>query len=308
MSSGHAIGIDVGGTKIAGGVVDVSTGAVSLRRQVPTDAERGGQPVLDDVAAMARALLADAAGTGVHPAALGVGVPELVDPAGQAFSAYRIAWAGLDVQSRLAPILPTVLSSDVRAAALAEARFGAGRGIADFLYVTIGTGVSGVLVQDGVPYAGSRGAALVIANGTTRHRCPGCGHVTAHMVEDLASGPGLAAAYGAPAEQVLAAGRSGDARACEVIGNATFELGRVLALLADALDPAAIVIGGGLGSAPGPYFEGLVSATRAGLWADDDRSLPFLQARLGADAGIVGAAVSTNGTTRLPNLTLAHSS
>jgi glucokinase len=247
----HAIGIDVGGSKIAGGIVNLGTGAVAARQQVPTGCERGGGPVLDTVADLVRGLRAEAG-------ALAIGI-----------------------------------ASDVRAAALAEARFGAGRGVRDFYYVTIGTGISGVLVLDGVPYAGTRGAALVIANGRAASHCGACGHVEARVIEDVASGPALAAAFrpGATAEEVLVAAAQGAPRAVAVTHHATQELGRVLALMADALDPACLVIGGGLGSAPGAYFDGLTRAIRAGLW-EGDRHLPILQAALGPDAGLIGAALS----------------
>jgi glucokinase len=180
----------------------------------------------------------------------------------------------------------------VRAAALAEARFGLGRGVAEFLFVVIGTGVSGVLVQDGRPYAGSRGAALVIANGTTVLQCAHCGRRTDSIVEDIASGPGIAAAWGsARAETVLRAAETGDARALAVIDHATRELGRVLALLVNSLDPAVLILGGGLGSAPGPYFDALAGSVRAGLWTGAPHDLPILQSRLGDDAGLIGAAL-----------------
>jgi len=287
----YALGIDVGGTKIAGGIVDVGTGAVTARRQVATDCERGGAAVLADTLALAHDLRTEASRLGLHPTALGVGVAELVDRQGRVISAYRIRWTGLDVAGQLGAVLPTVLSADVRAAAYGEARFGAGRGLSDFYYVTIGTGVSGVLVLDGMPYQGSRGAALVIANSLERHRCPACHHVTTGMVEDTASGPGLALAYGAlTAEQVLIAASAGDPQALHAIDHAAGALGRVLALLADSLDPQAMVIGGGLGSAPGPYISALATAIRAGLWDGVPNPLPILQAALGPDAGLIGAA------------------
>lgn len=297
----HAIGIDVGGTKIAGGVVDLATGAVRSRTQMDSDCERGGEPVLADVARMARGLWRTARQDGVTPEALGIGVAELVDPQGRIFSDYRIKWRDMDVPARLGtalqgfgPVSITV-ASDVRAAALAEARFGAGRGGADFYYVTIGTGISGVLVQGGVPYAGTKGAGLVIANGPMRCTCPACGHVEARVVEDIASGPAIAAAYGPGlrAEDVVAAAQAGDARARAVIGHATAALGPVLALLAGALDPDRLVIGGGLGSAPGPYFDSLTKAIRAGLWDGYRQDLPIVPAALGPDAGLIGAAAAT---------------
>jgi len=300
QSSGrHALGIDVGGTKVSGGIVDLTTGAIIARRQVPTDFERGGAAILADALAMAWALKEDALRLGVPVDHLGIGVAELVDPAGRVFSDHRIRWSSFDVAATFDEVLPTVVSADVRAAALAEAQFGAGRGLTDFYFVTIGTGVAGVLVLDGVPYAGSRGAALVIANSMERHRCPSCGHVARGMVEDAASGPGLAAAYGAEtAEDVLAAARSGDARALHAIDHATGELGRVLALLADSLDPQVMVIGGGLGCAPGPYFDALSRAVRTGLWDGVENPLTLTQAKLGPDAGLIGAACATLQQTR----------
>lgn len=289
-----ALGIDVGGTKIAAGIVDLTTGAVTARRQVPTGYDRDGQAILDDTVALARELVRDAARLGLHPKALGLGVAELVDRQGRVFSSHRIRWGGMDVAGQLGAVLPTVVSADVRAAALAEARFGTGRGLSDFYYVTIGTGVAGVLVLNGMPYAGSRGAALVIANSLERRRCPACGHESRGMVEDVASGPGVAAAFGAEtAEEVLTAAAAGDARALQVIDHATAELGRVLALLADSLDPQAIVLGGGLGCAPGPYFDAICRAIHAGLWDGVAHDLPITRAALGPDAGLIGAACAT---------------
>jgi glucokinase len=94
------------------------------------------------------------------------------------------------------------------------------------------------------------------------------------------------------AEEVLTAAASGDANASALLDLATTELGQTLALLVGALDPEAVIIGGGLGSAPGRYFETLSQAIVAGLWDGDARLLPIRQAGLGADAGIIGAALS----------------
>jgi glucokinase len=287
------LGIDVGGTKIAGAVVNLASGALLARRQVPTNPERGGEAVLEDVLGMASSLRDAARATGLEPLGLGLGVAELVDPGGRVFSGYRIAWNGLPVRERLTALLPAQVEADVRAAALAEARLGAGRGIDHFLYVTIGTGVSAVSVQHGRPYAGSRGAALVIANGRMRHRCPHCHRDFSLVLEDLAGGAGLAQAMHLDrAEQVLAAADAGDEAASALIDHATRELGQTLALLVGTLDPVAIVVGGGLGSAPGRYFESLRRAVTEGLWDGDSRVLTIRQAEMGADAGIIGAALS----------------
>jgi len=295
LQSRYALGIDVGGTKIAGGIVDLDSGTVLGRRQVATDYERGGAAILADTSALAQDLKAEAARLGKTPLALGLGVAELVSPQGQIFSDHRIRWTGLDVAGALSTVLPTVISADVRAAALAEARYGVGRGLSSFYFVTIGTGISGVLVLDGVPYAGSRGAALVIANGPVICTCPQCGHLVRHVVEDIASGPALAAAYaaGCRSEDVLRAAQTGDAQAIAVIDHAAQALGQVLALLVNALDPAKLVIGGGLGSAPGLYLSSIARSVRARLWDGYRSDIPILQAALGADAGLIGAAAAT---------------
>jgi glucokinase len=289
-----ALGIDVGGTKVAGGIIDLKTGRIHGRMKVPTEFERGGEAILVDTLVMARDLKDEARRLGLDVHALGVGVAELVDGQGRVFSDHRIRWKGLDAGRRLSEVLPTVMSSDVRSAALAEARLGAGRDARDFFFVTIGTGVAGVLVLDGVPYVGARGAALVIANSMERHRCPNCGHERHGMIEDVASGPALAVAFGAQtAEDVLVAARMGDARALAAIDHATGELARVLALLADSLDPEVMVIGGGLGCAPGPYFDALTAKVRSGLWDGVPNPMRITQAIMGSDAGLIGAALAT---------------
>ena len=288
-----AVGVDVGGTKIAAGIVDLDNGAIESAIRVPTRPERGGEAVLADVISIV-AELRDSAQRQARPlAGAGVGIAELVAPDGAVKSGYRIAWKGMAIRERLSDVLPSALESDVRAAALAEARYGAGRGVSDFLYVNIGTGVSAVSVRHGRPYAGAHGAALVIANGPRHRTCAACGHTEATVLEDIASGSALAAAFGVgSAEEVLAAAHAGIARAAAVIDHAADALGETVALLVGALDPAAVVIGGGLGAASGRYAERLDAAIRAGIWDGADWPLPILRSSIGASAGVIGAAAA----------------
>ena len=138
-----AVGIDVGGTKIAAGLVDVATGRLHERVQLPTRPERGGREVLADCAGLAAQL-----GEGALP--VGIGLCELVDLDGRPASADTIDWRDLDLAAAIeAPRV--VLESDVRAAALAEAAFGAGVGQSPFLFAIVGTGASVCLVVDGRP-------------------------------------------------------------------------------------------------------------------------------------------------------------
>ncbi len=292
-----AIGLDVGGTKIAGGIVAFPAGQVLTRRIIPTQPERGGEAVLLDTLELARQLIADAVAAGMEPVGVGMGVCELVDPHGQITSSQTIDWNGQPIQSRLAALAPAVVESDVRAAALAEARLGAGRGFRNFAYVTVGTGISYTLMLDGRPYAGARGNALVLASGALTYVCPACG-VTADVVpEEIASGPGLVAAYNRRhpgqaqrGEDVIAAAALGDPDAIHVVRSCGEALGNVVGFLVNVVDPQAIVVGGGLGLAGGLYWDSFVAATRQHIWADAARDLSIMPAALGVDAGIIGAA------------------
>lgn len=295
--AGYAIGIDVGGTKIAGGVVALGTGRVLHRRLLPTRPERGGEAVLADTLAVTTTLLEAAQEQGLLVRGVGVGVAELVDPHGMIGSDHAIPWRGVDVAAQLAHLAPAVLEADVRAHALAEARYGAGQPYDLFAFVTVGTGISSCLVQDGRPFAGARGNALVLASSPVSTTCTTCGTVLRPVLEDFAGGPALVARWNAVAnadatrgEEVLAAAAEGDAAAGEVVSSAGEALGVAIGWLVNVLDPAAVIVGGGLGTAGGLYWDSMVAAMRAHIWADATRGLPILPAALGADAGLIGAA------------------
>src|SRR5689334_22990621 len=119
----YAIGIDVGGTKIAGGVVSLANGTVTQKRLISTAAYSGGQELLHATAELARDLLRAAAADGLDIQSIGLGVRELVDLEGNVMSDSLIGWRGLDVQGRLSKLAPAVVDSDVRLAALGEAEF-----------------------------------------------------------------------------------------------------------------------------------------------------------------------------------------
>ena len=294
MSAGDAwaVGLDVGGTKIAGGLVRFPAGDVVARRRVPTHAGRSPDAVLADAVGLA-AELAAGVPAGGRFLGVGLGVPELVDPAGRITSGAVIDWRGIDLSERFAPVGPVRAEADVRAAALAEAAFGAGRPYRLFAYVTIGTGISYSLVQDGRPFAGARGNALVLASSPVSVLCPGCGTWVRTVLEEFAGGPGLARRSGrGRAEDVLAAAAAGDLEAVRVVREAGEAVGAAVGWLVNVLDPEAVAVGGGLGLAGGPYWDALVDSTRRHVWAEAARGLPVVPAGLGADAGLVGAAVA----------------
>jgi len=263
-ASSVAVGIDVGGTKIAAGVVDTASGAVLERRRVPTLPERGGAAVLAECAALA----AELRGSGRLP--VGIALCELVDLEGRPASGDTVDWRGLDVAAAFGNPR-VVVEADVRAAAVAEARLGAATGVSPFLFVIVGTGASACLVIDGRPYAGARGEALVLG---------------APPIEEVASGPALARAAGLErAEDVLA-----DPAHAAILDGAAAALGGVLAVLANVLDPALVVLGGGLGTAPA-FRERVERALQAHVAYPREPPLPVVGSSLGVDGGMVGAAL-----------------
>ena len=261
-----AVGIDVGGSKIAAAIVDVNAGLVLRELRVPTPVSDGGAAVLDECVELAHVLDPDGA------AAVGIGLCEFVDLSGRPTSAYTVDWLALDVERAFGNAARVRIESDVRAGALAEARFGAARRFTSFVYVVVGSGVSHCLVLEGRPYRGARGNAIVTG---------------APPVEFSVGGLALARRAGVEsAEQVLS-----DPVHAPLVDAAAEELGHALATLVNALDPEALVIGGGLGIAE-RYRERVVAAARAGIEHEATRQLPIIPATLGAQSGVVGAALA----------------
>jgi glucokinase len=310
----HALGLDLGGTKIAAGLAAFPEGRVLARRTIPTHAARGGRAVLDDALRLARELAAEAAAAGASVSALGLGVCELVNREGRLASTNCLPWPGLPVLEELAAVAPAVFEADVRAAALAEARFGAGRGFRQFVYLTVGTGLSACLMLGGRPHLGARGLTGTFASSPLSLPCEACGHVSGRTLEEVAAGPALAARFraagghAASGQDVLAAAAAGDAAARQVVESAAEALASQAGLLIGMLDPEALVVGGGLGLSDGPYWEHFVAATRRHVWSPRHRDLPILRAATGADAGWLGAALHACESLSPPSpLTPTHS-
>jgi glucokinase len=260
-----AIGIDIGGSKIAACILDVEAGTVLKSMRVPTSAHCGGEAVLAECVRIHRQLAAIAPEA---PSTLGVGICELVDPRGDITSAATFDWRGIELSSAFE--CPVLVESDVRVAAVGEARLGAGRGHACFVYLTVGTGVAFTLTIDGVPYLGANGNALILG---------------APPVEDVASGAALARLAGvATAEEVF-----GTASTIDLLRRATSDLGRAMAWLVNALDPEVVIVGGGLGLRD-EYRDAAIAEMRAYI-EPGARDVPVVPAALGPDAGAIGAAL-----------------
>lgn len=311
------VGVDVGGTKIAAAVVDAA-GQIYGRVQVPTDV-RGAEATLRSIAeAILRALsAAEVARDDVLAA--GLGVPGKVDSeAGVGVLSVNLGWREVPVKALLEARLglPCVLENDVKAATLGEGRFGAGRGMRNFIYLSVGTGIAAGLVLNGRLYRGSTGMAGEVGHAIVAPRGPRCKCGARGCLEAVASGPAIAARAmevlhtsrptllrdlaGGPdgqvtAEQVFAAAAQGDPVAKEVVERAGAYLGLAISQLIMAFDPQVIILGGGV--AQGGDL--LLQAIHGGLRRQAAESFVFREmlrpegvrlTALGTDVGILGAA------------------
>ncbi len=301
-----SIGLDVGGTKIAAGVV--SGGTVLDRLEQPTPAS--GSSAVETMFELIDALRQRHRGA----EAIGVGAAGMVEwPAGYIRWAPNNAYHDLPLRRLLeeATGLPAVVDNDANAAAWAEARYGAGAGRRNVLVVTVGTGIGGGFILDDRLFRGSTGVGGEFGHITVAADGPVCGCGNRGCLEAVASGTALgrlgrAAAEASPGgaiatlaggtervtgEVVFAAAKAGDPAAIELFDQLGGWLGIGLGSLVTLLDPEIVVIGGGL-IATG---ELLLAPTRLALpahtFARDMRLLPpVVAANLGAGAGLIGAA------------------
>jgi glucokinase len=166
------------------------------------------------------------------------------------------------------------------------------------VYVTVGTGISYCLMQNGQPLKGAKGNAITMASSPLTTVCTHCGAKLRPVLEEFASGPAIAKRFaqsqkGKPTqtcEGVLRAASNGDKDAIEILTSAGEALGVSTAFLVNVLDPEMIVVGGGLGTAGGLYWDAFERSCREHIFADNSRGLPIVTATLGVDAGLVGAA------------------
>jgi glucokinase len=284
------LGVDVGASKIATGLVELPGGRVVSSASEPTPPI---DPVMDHIDLVVRSSTDMFERAGPRSVAgLGVGVCELVDRDGRVRSAASVELRGGRLIAELSSLSGNVfVDSDVRAHALAEATVGLGRSFEDFAFVSAGTGISSCLVIGGMPYRGARGNAIVLGSSPVTVRCTSCGAETSEILEEVASGRAIATAWGrGSAEDAFDAAAAGDDRACAIVARAATALGSALAFFANVTDPGAIVIGGGLASAQGHFWSDVERETRLRIWSEETRALPFSLSTLGPDAGVLGAA------------------
>ncbi len=188
---------------------------------------------------------------------------------------------------------PVFLDRDTVVAAIGEAAHGAARGVRDFVYVTISTGIGGAIVVDGRIVRGASGTAGEIGHWTVDPHGPRCGCGDSGHVEALASGSAIARAYGVDsAGEVFARARSGEVRASEIVDRAGRALADLAVGLVNVLNPSRIVVGGGVAlGEPAFVFDTMRSAVASRAFDIAARDVRIVPAALGDDVGLVGALV-----------------
>jgi glucokinase len=311
-----AIGIDIGGTTIVGGLVDLDHGTLLARQRIPTDSRLGIPDGLARIDAMIRALCDAADLTVTQLTGVGVGASGPVDAAsGEVRNPYTLpGWPVFPIIPHLMHTfgLPAALLGDCDTALLGEAWVGAARGLRNVVYVTAGTGIGGAVMIDGRLHRPVGGASTEIGHCTIDMHGPRCYCGANGCWEVLASAPAIVrrarAAYtdapadaplllmadgldGITARLVSEAAAAGDSRAQAQVEQTATYMGIGLANIMSFLGPQAIVLGGGVFEGGWPSFEPVarrVIAERSSL-------VPFEQialrpAALGLDAGVLGAA------------------
>lgn len=304
-----SIGVDVGGTKVAAGLVDAQ-GQLQGRESKPAPTSSAAA-LVDLVSELVRGLA-----SGHEVDAVGIGLPGLVNAARDTILfAPNLPLRDVPMAAQVSDAcgLPVVLANDANAAAWAESRFGAGRGCDDMVMITIGTGVGGGLVLGGRLYRGAGGLAGEIGHMSLDPGGPVCGCGRRGCWEMLASGSALeelarARAGAHPNEakvllglaggdpkaiegpQVTQAARAGDQVSIQVLDEVGRWLGRGMANMAALLDVSRFVVGGGVGEAADLLLGPARDSLRDNLMAGDYRSVPeVVPATLGQAAGIIGA-------------------
>lgn len=318
MAARFAAGVDVGGTKIYAGILDLETGEVLASARKRTHPERGVDfftQRLHEVlaAAIASAKLPDG---GAELLGVGLGIAGQVDrERGVILGAPNLAagLVNLDIAKLISKRfnLPTMLGNDVEVAALGEQYYGAGRGCDDFVYVSVGTGIGGAIVQNGMLYRGLTGTAGEIGHTVVQYNgrfcgCGGRGHLEAYasrtaitrvLLAEMKRGratklaemrkPGDTAIR---SKMLARCVEEGDELVIETLTEAADYLGAGLGSLASFYNPRRVILGGGVIEAVPSFLEHASLRAREVAMPIAGRAMEIVKTTLGDNSGIVGAA------------------
>jgi glucokinase len=294
MTATHAIGVDLGGTKILAGVV-TRDGEI-LRRHERMTPTRSREELVAELEAAVAELLTDDVG------AIGFGVPGPLDlHAGRTYDMVNLPFHDFPLRDHMAERFgrATGLDNDANAAAIAEWRVGAGRGVDDLVMLTLGTGLGGGVISQGRPFRGAKGAGVelghvvIVQDGQPCYgSCEGHGHLEAYVTGVAATkraqevfGPAV------DAHRLVRLANEGDEQALEILTDIGRHLGAAMGSFANIFEPELIVLGGGFGVAAWEYIaapaEEVMRREALRPMRDEVR---VVRADLGTAAGLIGAA------------------
>jgi glucokinase-like ROK family protein len=290
--------VDIGGTKIAVGVVD-EDGRVRARGECPTDAQRGLADGLKRITEMLRQTTAQAGGS---LRGIGIGCTGPVNPRLGTIGNVEFlpGWEGASLAGALSQALgvPAVIENDADAAALGEWAWGTGRGTNTFLLVTVGTGIGVGVIINGKLYRGVDGAHPELGHHVVDPTGPGCFCGAHGCWESMACGPAMErwAQANPPQGRRLSArelcnlAEQGDAAAQAAIQRTACYLGLGIANLVTMFAPEMIALGGGLLQSHHLFLPAIREAVRTNCGLVPYARVQILPASLGADTGLAGAA------------------
>jgi fructokinase len=292
--SKYKIGIDLGGTKIEGVVLDAA-GRELVRKRIATEREHGYQHILNRLKFMHDELAAAVPG---QATTFGIGTPGAISPrTGLLKNSNTVCMNGRPVKADLEQLLgrPIQIQNDANCFALAEALLGAGRGKTMVFGVIMGTGCGGGIVYKGEVISGPQAIAGEWGHMSIDPQGPVCYCGQRGCVETLISGGGLERRYAASQGrhrallEIEADYFAGEPRAVAFMGEFFNHFGRSLANLIDILDPDVVVLGGGVSNFKDLYTEGVAAVKRQAF--TDVLETPIVKHELGDSAGVLGAAL-----------------
>lgn len=310
MRTSYAVGVDVGGTAIAAGLVE-RKGRIVTEEQVLTPRDGGPFAVVDAIIDIVQKVVADLHASEV--AGIGIGLPAQIDFRRQSVEfCTNLPLAGVDVRGLVMSRLrfEVTIDNDGHCAALGESRFGVAKGSRDFLMISLGTGVGGGMFIGGEPYRGTRGLGgevghVVVDRDGPECPCGGRGHLEAYIGRPAlaAKGRALAAEFrgkrvreaaggmadDVTADNVVEAAAAGDAAALDILREGGDALGAALVGFVNLLNPELVVIGGGIGERADALVARADEVVRDQALAGR-KDVRVVRAELGNDAGVLGAA------------------
>jgi glucokinase len=299
-----SLGLDVGGTKLAAGVVDAN-GQVLSFEAVPTQARQGPARVLQRLFELGRRAVEESGSGWPEIRAVGIACGGPLDTErGIVISpALLPGWRDVPITARAEQEFgrPALLENDATAAAAGEHRWGAGIGTRNMVYLTISTGVGGGVVIDGHVYRGSMGNGGELGHVTIDwrgRRCPGCGrrgcleaYVSGTSIVERAREVGLRVES---AEQVAAAARAGDPRAGAVWNETVEALGCGLTSIVNLFEPELVVVGGGVSRAGEQLLGPVRKAVQTSAMEPAAQAVGIVRSAFGDQVGVVGAAATAH--------------